>query len=278
MKAALILFLVLISLPGFAQTYHSKDFFEMPGPKAWTNLYSATSPSKDSYKVEMVKGKLTIMQAPKSSVTADYQIADGLLWTINEGEFGGVMYYMPKDTSLKYITVNGRTDTLKDYSKSYYANRDIYPSVAVKERLKKSRQFEIFEGNINYIFKYRDSIYFAEGLAHMSLNTGAVYKLDYRKPSVTITKVADLHGEPEAILVDHDNLFIATFDKFFAFNKWKKIVELDNLFWQALYPASIAFADKHTVYVGHRGGYSKIDLKTQKLTFFRSKIFDTPHQ
>ncbi|HSY76055.1 MAG TPA: hypothetical protein VK890_04315, partial [Bacteroidia bacterium] len=80
---------------------------------------------------------------------------------------------------------------------------------------------------------------------------------------------------PDAFAIYDSTLFIASHQSFYlVHNNLKKEVVLRNVFWRSLYPNSIAIMDYKHVYIGIRGGYVKLNLKTKQLTFYKYKTQD----
>ncbi len=120
MRTLLTLLIISLSLACFGQTYDIKDFEEVPAPKYYSKEWYGFNGSKWEFSPEIIKGKLIIKDF-KYEPAKDHLLPFGALWTINLGEFGGVLYYQPNDTSQNVININGKTDTLKNYSRTYYA-------------------------------------------------------------------------------------------------------------------------------------------------------------
>ncbi|MES2378342.1 MAG: hypothetical protein V4553_17250 [Bacteroidota bacterium] len=267
MKILLTLFILSFSAVCFGQTHDLKDFIETPAPKPYSpEWYTMGGKNWKSYKTSIVKGKLNITDLNNNNRGAEYKLPGGTLWAINVGEFGGTLYYQPNDTTLKYFNVNGKPTNLKSYNRNFYTHM-LHDSTQ-KSRLKSS-QFELMGGNIDSFFKYRDSIYFIEGLAHMGINRGAVYKIEVNEQGCNIKKVLEIDNAPASFLIKGDRIYLATFGRFYIFNKWKKELELDNLFWTGLGPNELVMANKNTLYTGIIGGYAKIDLKAKKVTLYK---------
>jgi len=269
MKTTITLFLISLTFYCYGQTYDLKDFVETPAPKPGSPEWYSLNNYKNfkDFKTEVVNGKLNISDFD-GKTKLEYKLPYGVLWAINEGEIGGELFYLPDDTTQKTIYINGKPKMLEDESRGIFA-------MAAKDEPSKSRlkvkQFVVHGGNvgIDWFFKFRDSLYFMEGMANMSINKGAIYKIDMKKDGGSITKVMSFDDAPQSMVIKDDTIYIATFKRFYLLNNWKKEMELDDLFWEGLYPNSLAIKDKTTLYTGLRGGYAKINLKTKQITFYK---------
>ena len=81
------------------------------------------------------------VQEYKYERETELKIENGILKGINRGEWGGKLTFQPNDKNRKEI--------------------------------------EIKTGNVKFIFKYNEKIYFIEGIAHLSINEGFLYELTF---------------------------------------------------------------------------------------------------
>ncbi|RYF46164.1 MAG: hypothetical protein EOO38_14655 [Cytophagaceae bacterium] len=112
-------------------------------------------------------------------------------------------------------------------------------------------------------------MYFIEGLAHMGLNTGALYQVTGQAPAFTWVKIADFNDAPEAFAVVGNDVYITQFQAFNAFRNLQKEVILKKMFWSSLYPNSVAVFDNNEVCIGLRGGYVRLNTQTKTFRFFQ---------
>lgn len=215
----------------YSQDYKLTDFIETKIPKGGSDEWFELNHSRNEFKVSADKGIVKISKAGQGS-NAILEIDGGQLIGTDRGEWGGMIEFLPK---------------------------------GAKE--KKS----IKEGNVNFIFRYNNQIYFMEGLAHLSYNRGAMYRLDNHNGNFTYEKVIDFEDAPEAIAVVGDSIFIASHKSFFLVNNLSKELVFKDLFWSSLYPNSIAVIDNNNIYVGHRGGFTKLDIDKKEIRFFKFK-------
>ncbi|WP_289665067.1 hypothetical protein [Flavobacterium panacagri] len=127
-------------------------------------------------------------------------------------------------------------------------------------------EIKIKEGNIISIFTLNGKIYFLEGLAHLSINYGEIYEINYFEEKFTYRKIMDLPDEPQVFQIFNNRLYMATFSNFIIINNWK-IENKINGFWESLYPNSLIIENKNHIFMGIRGGIVEIipDNKILKL-------------
>jgi hypothetical protein len=225
--------LLLIPLAALGQTIPESDFAKSVIPMYSTDAWYTLSMSNNEFSVANKNGKLEITKV-KQNDKCTLVMAKGNLYGWDGGEFGGKLTYKPADGSK--------------------------PTVHIKD------------GNIKYIFSLNDSIYFIEGLAHLSTNEGAMYKLDTAGGKFTYSKILSFYDAPEAFAMYNDMLLIAGHQNFYIIHKnIMAEILLQNMFWRGLYPNSIAVIDDKHVYIGIRSGYVKLNLKNKEIVFYKYK-------
>jgi hypothetical protein len=162
----------------------------------------------------------------------ELKIIDGTLVGENNGEWGGQLTFKPKDTTKKAL--------------------------------------EIKRGNIKFIFSFKNKVYFIEGLAHMSYSEGAIFELNTTNNNFTFTKLIDFDDAPEAFTIYKDKFLIATHKNFYIVEDFKKELVFKEVFWNSLYPNSIAVIDDKNVFLGIRSGIVKLDLTTKTFKFYKN--------
>lgn len=205
-------------------------FKETPIPDSQSDEWYALNHSEHEFQVEIVDGKLVVEEDPYSD-RCELALPNGKLVGINRGEWGGMLTFEPADTTQKVV--------------------------------------EIKRGNIKYIFRFEDKIYFIEGLAHLSISRGAIYELDITNNTFTYKSVVDFDDAPEAYAIYGDKILVATYENFYVVEKFRKKEIFKETFWGSLYPNSIAVVDESTVFLGMRGGIAQIDPKTKAIKFYR---------
>jgi hypothetical protein len=231
----LIVFIILTAYcrHSVGQVYEQSDFVKTKIPLYSTDDWYVLNTSTNEFSVFNKNGQLVITKAKRDTNTK-FKLPYGRLIGTDNGKFGGQLKFVPKDT----------------------------PKVA--------RQIK--PGNIKLIFQFKDSIYFIEGLAHLSVNRGALYRLDTSNKVFTYIKIIGFEDAPEAFAIYNNTILIASHQSFYVIHDgYKKEVLLSNTFWRSLYPNSIAVIDEKHVYIGIRSGYVMLNLKTKYLTFYKYK-------
>lgn len=124
------------------------------------------------------------------------------------------------------------------------------------------------QGNVRFLFQYKGRVYFLEGLAHLGHRGGALYQLTGTAPAFGYTQLLALDDAPEAFALVNDTVYIAQSQGFTVLRALRPDVIAQRTFWGGLYPNSVAvFGD--TAYVGMRGGYAQVIMKTRRVTFFK---------
>ncbi|MHB8205842.1 hypothetical protein [Mucilaginibacter sp.] len=268
MKRLILLAFLFFGLSVSAQICPLSDFIQVPTPQSnsavWHKLNLEAS---QRFAVSIVNGKVQVSKIESSGTdTTSYNLKSGQLFAYDAGEFGGELYFLPKDTT-----------------QLLYANYIKVPlvkkvfTIGIRKELVKKLTYTphmlVTGGNINAIFSYRDSLFYMEGLAHMGFNRGGIYKLNFEKNNFITTKVLDFDDAPRSIAVYKDKLFVATYNRFYEVDNWEKKLILSDLFWYGFYPNSIAVYNSHIIYAGMNGGYVKIDIRKKKLTFYKYKLY-----
>ncbi len=132
----------------------------------------------------------------------------------------------------------------------------------------KGTEYEkIANGNIKDLFEIKGEVYATEGLAHLSLSRGQIFKVENNNNKWTVRKKVSIPNVPYSTTLTKDNEFlIATSKGFLKVNKDFEIETLiDEGFWSIyLYPNSMLI-EGQTIYIGMRGGILKTQLgKTSK--------------
>jgi hypothetical protein len=233
LKYVLLTTLTLFSLTSCIQTPVPipKEFVETTPPKSGSEEWSQLNSSDNEFGVKIVDGKLEIKKVDEVN-ECELNIPNGKLVGVNRGEWGGTLTFEPTDTTKSNV--------------------------------------EIKRGNIKFIFIFKDKVYFIEGLAHLSISSGALYELDNTNDSFTYKKLIDFDDAPEAFTIYQDKILIATHKNFYVVKDFKKELIFQDTFWRSLYPNSIAVLDDKNVFIGMRSGIVKLDLTTKTLKFYKN--------
>lgn len=207
-----------------------QSFKETIPPKVWSDAWFKLNNSKNECKVEIVNSKLKIGTA-KNIYECKLEIENGILLGTDRGEFGGQLIFIPNDKS---------NDTIK-----------------------------VTKGNINFLFRFKSKIYFISGLAHMTFNGGGMFEIKREGNHFSFQKVIEFESAPMAFTIYKDKLYLAADKGFYVIKDLKKEIFFKDVFWEGLYPNSIAVANNQNVFVGIRSGIVKLDLTTKKIKFYK---------
>ena len=206
------------------------EFIETPIPKYRSDEASALNWSRNEFSVKVRNGKLKIDKL--KNVNNKLELPEGTLTAVDRGEWGGSLNFSKKDD--------------------------------------RGNSVEIKSGNIKFIFKYQDKIYFLEGIAHLDYNGGALFELKVSDDKFTYNKIVDFEDAPGAFTVFKDMLLVVTHKNLFIINSDLKTEALfPNAFWRGLYPNSIAAIDENNVFLGIRSGIVQINLTSRSYRFFK---------
>lgn len=232
MKNFILLFLSLFILKSFGQNSIEvpKEFKKITRPKAGSAEWYTLNSSRNEFQVSNTNEKLEISKY-NTSETCEIKTSDGKLIGIDVGEWGGKLFFVPTESAKKSFTIKN--------------------------------------GNIKFIFSYKDKTYFIEGLSHMLFSAGALFELDISVDKISYKKILDFDDAPEAFAIYQDQIFIASHNKFYIIKDLKKEVIFANTFWSSLYPNSIAVFNDENVFVGMRGGIVKLDLIKKAKRFIK---------
>ncbi|AWK04318.1 hypothetical protein HYN56_08740 [Flavobacterium crocinum] len=233
MKNFILIFLPFFILKGFGQNSIEvpKPFKEIITPRAGSDEWYKLNNANNEFQVSITDGKLEVSKY-NASKSCEIKTQDGKIIGIDVGEWGGILFFVPTESAKK--------------------------------------SFVIKEGNIKFIFSYKDKIYFIEGLTHMIISEGALFELDISGPTISYKRILDFDDSPEALTIYQDQIFIAGYKNFYIINNLKKEVIFENTFWSSLYPNSIAVFNNENVFVGMRGGIVKLDLTKKSLNFYKN--------
>ncbi|HEY6142658.1 MAG TPA: hypothetical protein VIV55_04410 [Flavobacterium sp.] len=265
MRNIFFLINILFTFSGFCQTNYSiKDFKKSPLPKVLSTEWYALCNSENDFSIVAKNDTIQITQSIYSS-NFEYNLPEGKLIAINLGEWGGGLYYKPNDTINKHFSVNGIEQELKNDGRGGII---IFRDNPLNKLLKSTLLLK--GGNIRSIFSFNGSLYLMEGLAHMGSSYGALYKMEQKNDSFSISKLIDFDDAPMAVCPLDDSILVATLDRFYIINKkMEKTLIFKDLFWFGLYPNSIARIKNKYAYIGMRDGFAKIDLKKKNLEFYK---------
>jgi hypothetical protein len=207
-----------------------KEFIKTAPPKVGTDSWFTLNYSDNEFGVENKMGQLNVRKV-KEVHKGELQLSNGKLVGEDNGEWGGSLTYVPADTTQS------------------------------KKQIK--------AGNIKYIFRFKDNIYFIDGIAHGTISRGALYRLDTSDQKFVYAKVLDFDDAPEAYAVYSDKILIASHESFYVVKDFQKEHIVKDAFWSSLYPNSIAAFDDKNIFIGIRSGIVKLNLMTKGITFYK---------
>lgn len=212
--------------------YSKDDFIELPKDyKENGSLWQEMNQSDYEISVHIKNDELVF--AKLNYENQFFELRDGNLEIINNGEFGGALNFIPTD--------------------------------------KKADTISICEIPVNFVFNFKKRIYFMVGIAHMEDTGGAIFELKRESGNFSYKEVIKLDSAPEAIAIYKNKILIAGHRMFTIVEDFKKNNIIENAFWHSLYPNSIAVKNENNVYVGMRGGYSKLSLNTKEIKYYKYK-------
>jgi hypothetical protein len=231
MKRFILIFLILNGLKVSGQNYNLSDFIETQHPENNTSEWSKLNYSLLDFKVGYNNGNIEIVKASFS--VNELIIPNGKLIANDNGEWGGSLIFKPNSIFKKSI--------------------------------------EIKKGNIKYVFRFNNEIYFLEGLTHLSISEGGLYKIESNGHNLIYKKLLEFEDAPEAYGILNDTLLIASHKSFYFVHDLRKELIFKDTFWKSLYPNSILVRDIRNIYLGIRSGYVKIDLKEKEIKYYKFK-------
>ena len=212
--------------------YAINQFHEVQENQTNTQVYELTSNHSDDEVVVKIKNGNLHLATPKS-VKLFYELEDGKLEIINRGEFGGALNFIPKENISDTIT--------------------------------------IWDVPINYVFNFKNNIYFLVGIAHGMDSGGALFELERQNGAFSYKEIVKLDSAPIAVSIYKNKILIAGHSMFTVIEDFKKDNIVEKASWRALYPNSIAVKNDDEVYIGMKGGFSKLSLKSKEVKYYKFK-------
>ena len=225
--------MIMLALWGFSpsalgQRYEKSQFQTTPPPKLGSKQWRRLNHSDREFAVRSENGKLLIEKAVHEDRT-ELTLDDGRLIGVDRGEWGGRLVFIPHRNDGKVIHIKN--------------------------------------GNIKSILKFKDKLYFFEGLAHLTQNGGALYQLTRLGEKYTYKEVVGFDDAPRAVAVGVDKIYVATHSGFCVVDaKMNKKALFKDMFWRGLYPNSVCILGTKA-HIGIRSGYLEIDLSNKELNF-----------
>jgi len=112
---------------------------------------------------------------------------------------------------------------------------------------------KLLSENVHAIYQTADGVFVLVGLAHLSLDSGKIYKFTDTADEVRVTQLADLGGSPEASTVDADGRFVvATPRSVVAIDYAGHVHKLYKSGESLTYPTSVIVDANENILVGMR--------------------------
>jgi len=135
-----------------------------------------------------------------------------------------------------------------------------------------------------YMFSINDDIYILEGLFHISLVRGNIYKLNNVDGKWEVEKIIDLGGIPRAYTIDKNNVYIFTTVKvdendngYYCISKILKLtISEEDIEIHPVTETSLLFSNSmvkkgNELYIGAKGGLAIVNLNNNKIKFYTKK-------
>lgn len=154
------------------------------------------------------------------SIRAVKKVENGYIIGLNNGEFGGGLWFLSENGKSSYEIMKYR--------------------------------------RIHQIFEFNEKLYVIEGLAHMGFSNGNLLELD-KDENWRVSKTYELPAAPSFIVKEKDNILIVTSEYLMSFNKHEKLIEVLKapFNWGLLFPSSAVIID-NDIYIAMRKGILKI--------------------
>ncbi len=151
------------------------NFIETPIPKIYSNEWYKLNYSRESYPIKKDKDELIIEEKEKGE-RSELKVKGGKLIGIDEGEWGGGLFFRTPNLQEKLLVIK--------------------------------------PGNTRDLFKFKNKIYFIQGLAHLTISEGSLYELNRIKNKFTYKKITDFDDAPFAITEFNNKFFVISYKTF----------------------------------------------------------------
>lgn len=203
------------------ETYKSKQYWTIKSIndsiiiKEYDDNYSKrdTLPFSEKQIKRKIKSSTVIN---KSSIRDFMKVDDGYIIGLNDGEFGGGLWF---------LSLNGR--------KSY----EITPYIRVKD-----------------IFEFNNKLYVIRGLSHITVSYGSLLEIKKNK-KWKVHKAYQLQDAPKFVVFEKENILILTSEYLMSFNKLEVLTKVLHapFYWGTLSPSS-AIIIGNDIYIALKKG------------------------
>jgi hypothetical protein len=116
--------------------------------------------------------------------------------------------------------------------------------------------------HVKEIFEIEKEIYVVEGLAHLSVSEGEIFKVKKEKEKWEEEKFMKLDESPQTIILDKDNKFIIVFSNKVSSITIKKEIKdiMKEQVWEGYIYSNSMIINDENLYIGMRSGIIKVNL------------------
>jgi len=271
MRSLFCLAVTFVSLGCYAQTIPLTEFSSIKiskfGKKEWVDLRPN---SNQSYVVSVSNNNLLIYNSEPVQSIKQFTYTHGKLFAIDAGEWGnGGLYYRPNDSLKIDFYVNG-------YQKSIFKFQNdlkrTFGNDTLVNKLMAGKQLQIAAENTVLITPYTYGWLVGQGLHHGTTNEGSLSSLTLKNDSINFQKLYHLDACPAASTLSEDRIYVVTSYSIYVLKNMKQELVFNHIFPEGLMPNSIAVLNEKTIFIGLRGGYAAVDLRTKKVKIYRLKV------
>ena len=192
-----------------------ENFIEHSIPKVESQEWFVLNHSKDCYAVKKDSGRLIVEKTSYYKKNSELEIENGKLIGENKGEFGGALYFQPKETKEKIeIKFGNVVDIFRFQNKIYFTEGSgIWGSLyeLKKDSVLTYHRIESFGDALEALTVFNDSIYIA--------SFHGFYKVVDQKATLLFRKQFWWGLYPHSVVVfDEENIFMGI---------WSGIVKLN---------------------------------------------------
>jgi len=263
------------------QIYRISDFCRtrLPLYNDTDPVYASNCPPTEHYLVSTDENGLLvkIQQEIDHTYECELDVDSGKFIGIDHGEFGGGLFFVPKEIATRLDEIEGFSHDSKMFSLSAIgAECIIY------------EEQPYWFSNVSSIFRHGDRILYLAGLAHMGTDEGALMEVVTQDGKFVSKLICDLDSCPRVYHICHNKIYIAANSKFVVFDLSRDTVYLKmdtsgfivctsktekSSSWQSLNSTSVAVLNDANVYIGFNGGIQKLDLYHETESFYVRKEY-----
>ena len=169
-------------------------FLEIVPPKVGDEDWYRLNESSLDYAVSIKNDSLVIRETEYKD-TCTLIVSGGTYFGVDHGEWGGKLFFLSSNNPPNLVAIK--------------------------------------RGNVKFIFRFDGQVYFIEGLAHMGMSDGAIFKLQRNDERFEFSKVLEFDDAPEAYAIQKDSILIATTGRFYVVRNFQKELLFEKHFGAA---------------------------------------------